>query len=104
MWLFTSKSFVSIVADKNDAHRRLVRARCPGDIEELFPQADVFEDETADYRYRAFVPVEDVARKITEYIHGMEYVNFKNSIPPTKKKYHDACIGVWSIMLGLQKR
>jgi len=53
MWLFTSKSLVSIVVEKNDPSRCLVRARCPGDIEELFP---------------------------------------------------DACIGVWSIMLGLQKK
>lgn len=51
MWLFTSKSFVSIVVDKKDPNRRLVRARCQGDIEELFPNANVFEDPQADYQH-----------------------------------------------------
>ena len=103
MWIFTSQSFVSIVADKNDPDRRLVRARCKGDIEELFPEADVIEDASADYRYRAFLSAGDVAKRIADYVEKMDYPNFKNSIPPYKKKYHDACYGVWSIMLGLQK-
>ncbi len=104
MWLFTSKSFISIVVDKNDPDHRIVRARCKGDIEELFPDADVFEDEAADYRYRAFVSTSDVTQNLTKYIENMDYINFKNSIPYENKRYHGACIGVWSIMLGLQKR
>ena len=103
MWLFTSKSFLSIVADKDDPNRRLIRARTEGSIEEMFPNAEVFEDNIADYRYRAFVTAAEVAEKVVEYIEDMDYTNFKNSIPPEKKKYHDACFGVWSIMLGLQR-
>ncbi|MEW6237635.1 MAG: hypothetical protein AB1656_19805 [Candidatus Omnitrophota bacterium] len=103
MWLFTSRSFVSIVVDKDNPGRRLVRARCKGDIEELFPDADVFEDQTADYRYRTSVSTDELIEKLTEYIEDMDYANFKNSIPPNKKKYRNACIGVWSLMLGLQK-
>jgi hypothetical protein len=103
MWLFTSKSFISIVADKDDPTRRLLRSRCPGDIEELFPDANVFEDTNADYRYRAFVSAGDVKTRIGQYIEEIDYPNFKNSIPMYKRAYLYACTGVWSIMLGLQK-
>ena len=55
MWLFTSKSFLSVVADKENpkGDRLLVRSRIAGDIEELFPSADVMETPYADYRFRA---------------------------------------------------
>ena len=38
MWLFTSNSFVSVVADRDDTQssRLLVRARIKGDIDQLF--------------------------------------------------------------------
>ncbi len=103
MWLFTSKSFLSIVVDKDDPDRRLVRARTKGDIKEMFPDANVFENDEADYRYRAFVSTNDISLTLVQYIEDMDYKNFKDSIPFEKKKYHDACYGVWSIMLGLQK-
>ena len=45
MWLFTSKTFLSVVADKDqpDGPKLLVRSRVQGDIEEVFPDADVTE-------------------------------------------------------------
>ena len=55
MWLFTSKSFLSVVSDKENptGDRLLVRSRIMGDIEEVFPDADVMETPYADYRFRA---------------------------------------------------
>ena len=43
MWLFTSKSFLSVVADKENpkGDRLLVRSRIAGDIEEVFPTAQM---------------------------------------------------------------
>lgn len=57
MWLFTSNSFVSVVADRDDTQspRLLVRARIEGDIDQLFPNVEVMETLLADYRYRAWV-------------------------------------------------
>ncbi|MBN2329850.1 MAG: hypothetical protein JXR73_22100 [Candidatus Omnitrophica bacterium] len=103
MWLFTSQSFLSIVVDKNNPERRLVRARRRGDIEKLFPNAQVFEDPSADYRYRAFVSVEELIEMTTDYIRGMHYANFKNSIPAGENDYHNACFDVWSVMRKLQE-
>ncbi|HOJ59080.1 MAG TPA: hypothetical protein PK878_02230 [bacterium] len=103
MWIFTSNAFVSIVKDRNNPERRLVRARCAGDIEALFPDADVFQDPGADYRFRAFLPASEVSQRLSEYVQAMEYTNFKHSIPREKEKYHEACTWVWSLMRGLQE-
>ncbi|MGC9327814.1 MAG: hypothetical protein ACP5I1_09290 [Candidatus Hinthialibacter sp.] len=103
MWLFTSQSFLSIVVDQNNPERRLVRARRPGDIEKLFPNAQVFEDPSADYRYRAFVSVEELIEMASQYIRSMSYTNFKNSISSSDDEYHYACLDVWSVMRKLQK-
>jgi hypothetical protein len=98
MWLFTSKSFVSIVVDLNDKTKRLVRARMGGDIEELFPNAVVRKGEGTDYLYRASISVEDVAQKVQECIAGMDYGNFKDSVPPDHENRHDAYMEVWDVM------
>ena len=37
MWFFTPQAFLSIVAHRDDARLRLVRARRPGEIEVLLP-------------------------------------------------------------------
>lgn len=103
MWIFTSQAFLSIVNDRNNPGRRLVRARCEGDIEAVFPDAEVFQDPGADYRYRAFLPAAVVETRLAEYVQAMDYTNFKNSIPPGKEDYHKACNWVWTLMQGMQK-
>ncbi len=50
MWIVLNKSFLSIVKNRNNDSELLVRARVKGDIEKVFDEADVFEDENADYR------------------------------------------------------
>ncbi len=87
---------------KDDPSIRLVRARCKGDIEAVFPEADVFEDATADYRYRALIPVDDVAFVIAKQVVEMGYTNFINSIQSNKHEYNNACMDVWRVMRGLQ--
>lgn len=103
MWIFTSHSFLSIVADRNNPSRRLVRARCKGDIETVFPDAAVFEDLDADYRYRAYLDASEVEAQIGHLIRRMNYHNFKHSIPDKKPEYQSACLAVWATMKQLQK-
>lgn len=104
MWIFTSNAFLSIVAHRDNTDMRLVRARSPGDIEVVFPEAEVFEDKNADYQYRAIIPADDVASVLARQVLEMDYDNFKNSIPAAKQDYHDACLHVWHTMYGLQKK
>ena len=64
MWIVLNKSFLSIVKNKNNDSELLVRARVKGDIEKVFDDADVFEDENADYKYRSYISREVVSRVI----------------------------------------
>lgn len=96
MWIMTTKAFVSIVEHRDDVGLLLVRARAKRDIHELIPDADVWEDEEADYRYRAEVRREIVMARIAEAVGAIDYPNFKDAVP--SKERHDAYLQIWSIM------
>ena len=103
MWLFTSKSFLSVVADKENpiGDRLLVRSRIAGDIEEVFPDANVMETSNADYRFRAWVSREKVNKAISEYVQNLNYINFKNSVEDQARIR--SLMRVWSIMYEHQE-
>jgi hypothetical protein len=96
MWIFTNQGFISAVADFNNAGNLLVRARAKSHLSALFPKAKVIKTPDADYLYRASIPKEEVATVIAQQIQGIEYTNFKKSIPD--EEYHAACSGVWQVM------
>lgn len=96
MWIFTSNSFLSIVAHKDLPDVRLVRARKAGDIEKVFPDAEVWTDPNADYHFRALVPKQKVAVVLAAEVLDIEYGNFKSSVPDEDRlaALHD----VWGVM------
>lgn len=94
--------FLSIVANKDDFNTLLVRARAAGHIESIFPKAEVFTDEGADYFYRAFIPRYEVSDAIAREVDSISYTNFKNSVKD--KEYHDCLLGVWHCMHTFQER
>ena len=100
MWLCLSRSFISVVADRNNPDRLLVRARVAGHIEAVFPKAEVFTDARADYLYRAFIDREEVAQKLSEEVREIGYDNFKASVPD--QALESAYLGMWRIMNKLQ--
>jgi len=100
MWLCLNSTFLSVVADRGNPNRLLVRARIAGHIEAVFPEAEVFTDSGADYFYRAFINREVVAQKISKEVQAIDYYNFKSSV--ADQALHDSYIGVWRIMHKLQ--
>lgn len=82
MWIFLSDALLSVVADKDDPSgpRLLMRARRQGDIERVFPEAEVATTPGADYRFRAWLPRERVAAVLTQQVESLAYTNFKSSI------------------------
>lgn len=100
MWLALSGSFLSIVADRKDKTRLLVRARVAGHIEAVFPKAEVFTDAEADYFYRAFISRAEVGRVLSAEVRGIDYDNFKGSV--TDPALHDCYLGFWRLMHKLQ--
>ena len=101
MWVFLSNSFLSIVQDRNDHDRLLVRARFPKDIERVFPDAETFEGIGMDYRFRAFIPRSEVVKVIAANVAKIDYDNFKSSVKEPDR--HDLYMDVWSIMESAQE-
>lgn len=102
MWIFLKGSYLSVV-DKGDASGAtlLVRARRRGDIEAVFPQAQVIEGGGTDYAYRARIDREEVAARIADSIRGIRYGNFKGAVGDNAR--HDAYLGVWDVMYRFQQ-
>jgi hypothetical protein len=96
MWVFQNSSFLSVVAHKDRPGHLLVRSRIKGDIERAIPEAKVFEDVDADYRYRAVVPTELFKDAMGEAVDRIDYYNFKNSVRDGPR--HDAYMSVWQVM------
>lgn len=100
MWLCTNTAFLSIVDKDCQADELLVRARRPGDIESIFPHAQVRETIGNDYQFRAVLPRAEVAAKAAELFASINYSNFKDSV--RDKKLASAYSRVWGVMSGLQ--
>jgi hypothetical protein len=101
MWICLNKAFFSIVEHKTDKALLVVRARRPGDIETIFPRAEVTVTPTRDYKYRTFASRDAVAEVFSKEITGINYTNFKNSVE--NDKLHGAYARVWTIMSHIQE-
>ena len=80
MWVYLTEAMLSIVAHRTRPEHLLVRARLPGDIERVFPGADVSETPQADYRFRATVPRAAVADALARAAREIDYDNFKATL------------------------
>jgi hypothetical protein len=105
LWCCLKDGFISVVEDYSSStsvRDLLVRARLPGNLEQLFPNAVVREDEGTDYRFRATIPREIVAQALFDHVMAIDYTNFKSSVK--SRPLHDAYMGFWTIMHRLQER
>ena len=97
MWICLSDAFLSVV-DKGDPTRAtlLVRARRAGDIERVFPEAEVSTKGGSDYAYRARLPRARVASRIAEAVQGIDYGNFKATV--RERRRHDVYMDIWTAL------
>ena len=102
MWIVLNDSFLSIVKNRNSDRELLVRARVRGDIEKVFSDAEVFEDISADYKYRSYIQRETVATVISQEITKIDYDNFKSSVSKDDSKRSEAYMNVWSSLNKMQ--
>ena len=100
MWIFLSQSFLSIVAVKDKPEILVVRSRISGDIEYVFPEAEVLTDIGSDYKYRAFLSRKRVAEAIATEVMNINYTNFKKSVNPYNREL--AYFDVWARMIDYQ--
>lgn len=102
MWICGYDFFLSIVSKDCAPDELLVRARRPGDIEKIFPEARITEYDCADYLYRAVLPKIRVIAAIATEIEDIDYGNFKNTVKDNK--LHNAYLRIWSEMAMLQPK
>lgn len=105
MWVFTNDAFLSIVRHRDEPENMMVRARLEGDIEKVFPEAEVLETPDADYRFRAVIPRWLVATRMAAEVGDIDYTNFKNSVAKDApgRARHDVYLQIWSVMMGAQR-
>ena len=96
MWLFTNRSFISIVDSENSPGYFMVQSRFPNHIESLFPDAHVTEIPFGPYRFRSSIQKHVVSQKLLDIAEGIDYKNFKESIPD--QHYQAACRDVWATL------
>jgi hypothetical protein len=101
VWVFLSDSFLSIVQKPGQTDFLTVRARRPGDIERVCPEAKVQVGLSTDYKYRAIVARSEVADALARQVHQLHYANFKATVEDPKR--HEAYMGVWAAMHGVQR-
>lgn len=107
MWIFTTHSFVSAVACRDDKNMISVRGRVKGDVlrflEPVAAENSFSELEAAgtDYAVRCIVPKKIFLEALMFWANLVDYTNFKNAVPEQAR--HDAYMGVWHVMHTLQK-
>ena len=104
MWIYLNDAFVSVV-EYQPAHwthtdELLIRARVKGDIESALAElrvSDLVIEETSnfDYKYRTIISKATFAAVMTHQILGINYPNFKSSIPNSDPERYRAYTGVW---------
>ncbi len=102
MWIVLNKTFISIVENRHNKNELLVRSRVKGDIEKIFPDAEVIENNDADYLFRAFLPRGQVSEAIKKEVDMIDYDNFKDSVPKSDIKRLNLYMNVWSNLRHLQ--
>ncbi len=102
MLIFTRNAFVSIVDHPQDNRFLVVRGRISGDVEALFPEAEVFERPGADFRFQATVPRDRVANRIATVVKDVHYDAFESAVEDSDRR--QAYLQVWSAMYEEQAR
>ena len=110
MWLFTTQGFYSVVEDREDSNRVLVRARAKEDLEALKRQIpDLQIQETLgpdhDYGWRAFVTRDQWCEAVAQLAGEIDYDNFKNAV--ADRQGHDRAdlyMPVWNSRAGSRTR
>jgi hypothetical protein len=86
MLIFTKNSCLSIVADRNEPRRWIVRAYFEGDIERFAPNVQVIARPDSQFRYRAFVDKDEVIGRLLDAANAIEYDEFGTAVDGEARK------------------
>jgi len=110
MWVFIGVGFFSVVQDKSDAKRLMVRTRIDGDLEALrtryLPELTAtLKLAGSDYPYRAFCLRPELAAAMVNVIFDIDYTNFKNMVMDRQSLAREKLYAqVWSVMSHAEEK
>lgn len=108
MWIFSKAGFFSVVEDRADSDRIVVRARIRHDLHNLrakyAPELSCVEvNYKRDYRYRAFISRAAWANAMSKMAMDLDYSNFKSMVDRTQGvDRHDLYTRVWGVMASAE--
>ena len=95
MWICLNDGFLSVVTDRTDPSRLLVRSRRQEDlVNAVGPDAKIENTPDNDYHWRTYIPREEFKRLMMDRIDGIDYPNFKDSVKDDE--LHDLYVGFWA--------
>lgn len=107
MWVLTPRGFFSVVQDRNDADRLLVRARAREDLERLgdvLPGIEPIGGEGTDYPWRVWVDRREWLSVLEHMCEEINYGNFKNAVAARQGATRAAIYGdVWTTLRRLAR-
>ena len=108
MWIFTEQGYFSVVQDRSDTGRLLVRTRLRGDLERLRAKeprlGPTREDAGTDYRFRADIPREAFAELLARLAMELAYGNFKGRVEEVDGPGRETLyMKVWTTMYAAQE-
>ena len=100
MWICLNSAFISAVQHRDKPGHLMVRARMWEHLDVVFPEEEIIETPTADYRWRVVVTKNAFKKAVNHSIDSIDYDNFKNSVED--HDLHEAYTQVWGVMNRLQ--
>lgn len=106
VWLFTTIGFFSAVADRDDPHGVVVRARVRDDAQALADVVggEVVETSHTDYRFRVRMPRGEWEAFVLRQAAAIDYDNFKAAVADRQgaDRAH-VYADVWAVVRELQR-
>ncbi len=101
MWVFTTKGFISAVADPDDPGVLVVRSRWKRDLQALFPVRRVDVTPERDYPFRVRCARSELAAVIGAEVGAVDYGNFKDACPEGRRAPY---LQVWGALSSAAER
>lgn len=105
MWVFTTDGFYSVVQDRNDPERLVVRSRWREDLVNFLRRIgrkdllkNILESAMTDYEFRVFVPRIYWAEFLRLHSSIMDYHNFKDEVHLIDPERSHLYSKVWSVV------
>ncbi|MGD0581068.1 MAG: hypothetical protein ABSC08_19355, partial [Bryobacteraceae bacterium] len=99
MWMCLSNGFLSIVVDKSDPTRLMVRARRKDDLLNVVGRdAEIIETPDRDYGWRTLIGREEFKAIVSRRLDSIDYCNFKDSVSDTD--FHELYLEFWALHRG----